>query len=74
MCSTSNISLDACFNMMVNVGMLGLCLRVVLPGVPLEDVQDIAPWGSRSNDFGCCESLIHHQYGVVEHHWIDWCS
>ena len=38
--------------MTVNVGMLGLCLRVagmkwgtVLPGVPLEDVQDIALWG-----------------------------
>ena len=51
-CSTPNISLDAFFNMTVNVTMLGLCLRVagmkwgmVLPGVPLEDVQDIAPWG-----------------------------
>ena len=62
--------------MTIDVGMLGLCLRVagtkwgmVLPGVPLEDVQDIAPCGSRYNDFGCYETLIHSQDGVVEHHW-----
>ena len=48
--------------------MLGLCLRVagvdwevILPEVPLGDVQDLAPWGSRNDDVGCCEYLIHNQ-------------